>query len=467
MSRLCIQGFVLILLLVQVHFISAQEAVLSKEYKEEVVNTLSMLMNDFYIYPEVAEKTSEYIKAELKEGHFDEYADYVSFAEALTVAVQSINKDKHMRVIGPRPYVAPPNTLEGKTEARMNQINRYRSFNHGFAEAKILEGNVGYLDLRGFAGMETAKGVADSYMKLLSMADAVIIDVSKNGGGSPHMVQYLCSHFFDQKLHLNSLIYREDDRVDEFWTLDEVGGKKMPEVPLFVIIGERTFSGAEEFSYNMQTQKRATLVGQTTGGGANPGGTRRINDELSVFIPTGRAENPITKTSWEGVGVIPEVETEIGEAFEKAYALAREAAAGFRKGKSDQYQGLYQKMELAIEGYSKDDDEPKVLEAITNFVDAGLFGEWDINALGYEYLFQKENPDAALCIFKINTELNPESPNVFDSYGEALMNTGDLKASLASYQKAIDLAKANEDRDLEFYERNMQKVKDQLEKQKR
>jgi len=242
------------------------------------------------------------------------------------------------------------------------------------------------------------------------------------------MVQYLCSYFFDEVLHLNSLVYREDNRVDEFWTLEEVGGKKMADVPLFVITGEGTFSGAEEFSYNMQTQKRATLVGQTSGGGANPGGTRSINEKLFVFIPTGRAENPITKTSWEGVGVIPEIQCAVGESLQQAHTLAQGAAKAYRQGKSDKYQSLYQEMTKVIDEYTKGDSEDKVLHSINKFVDAKLFGEWDINALGYDYLLQKKNQDAALCIFKINTKLNPESPNVFDSYGEALMNAGDLKA---------------------------------------
>ena len=104
----------------------------------------------------------------------------------------------------------------------------------------------------------------------------------------------------------------------------------MHDIPLFIITSERTFSAAEEFSYNMQTQNRATLVGQTTGGGANPGGSRRINDNLSVFIPTGKAINPITKTNWEGVGVIPEEETSVEDAYDKALDLAQEAAEAYR-----------------------------------------------------------------------------------------------------------------------------------------
>jgi C-terminal processing protease CtpA/Prc len=194
----------------------------------------------------------------------------------------------------------------------MGQINNYRSYNHGFKELKMLEGNVAYLDLRMFAPMDRAKEMADAYMKLLSLSDAVIIDLTQQWWRRSIYGSVSLQLFFDQKLHLNSLYYREGDRTEEYWTLEEVGGKKLVDIPLFIMIGEETFSGAEEFSYNMQTQKRATLIGQTSAGAANPGGTRGINEHLSVFIPTGRAINPITHTSWEGVGVQPEILTKKG-----------------------------------------------------------------------------------------------------------------------------------------------------------
>ncbi len=253
---------------------TAQDKSITDEYKEQAILSLSQLMNDYYVFPEVAKLTEEHLMAQLQEGYFDQFKNDETFADALTTSVQAINKDKHMRIRANRPYMAPENSPERMIEARLNQINRSRMSNSGFSNVKIMEGNVGYLDLRGFAGLENGKAVTDAYMKLMSRTDAVIVDLSKNGGGSPNMVQYLCSYFFDQKLHLNSLYWREGNVTREFWTLDEVGGIKMPDVPLFVITSSRTFSGAEEFSYNMQTQKRATLVGQTTGGGANPGGTR-------------------------------------------------------------------------------------------------------------------------------------------------------------------------------------------------
>ena len=45
--------------------------------------------------------------------------------------------------------------------------------------------------------------------------------------------------------------------------------------------------------------KRATIVGETTGGGAHPGGPSRINAHFDVWVPRGRAINPISKTNWE------------------------------------------------------------------------------------------------------------------------------------------------------------------------
>ena len=457
------QYFLLIIgLLLTLNTSIAQDQSLTKKYKKEAIEKLSQLMNDFYVFPEVAKQTEKHLNAQWKEGHFDQFKDNEAFAAALTESVQTINKDKHMRIRVNRPYVAPENTPERMIEERLDQINRSRNANSGFSTVRILEGNVGYLDLRGFAGLESGKAVADAYMKLMSRADAVIIDLTKNGGGSPDMVQYLCSFFFDQKLHLNSLYFRPSDETIEFWTLDEVGGAKMPDVPLFVMTSSRTFSGAEEFSYNMQTQKRATLVGQTTGGGANPGGTRGVNENLSVFIPTGKAINPITKTNWEGVGVVPEVKTTPEATMDKAHELAKQAAEEYRAKRKEKYSQLFMDLNNKLNHYVAGKSEEEILQSLTTCRDAKLLEEWNINMLGYEYLMEHKKPMIAESIFRANTILHPNSANVFDSYAEALMMRGDLKASLKNYEKAVALAVKNEDRDLELFKKNLANVKSKL-----
>jgi len=452
----------IILFALSIQALYSQETILSDEYKKETIEKLSLLIQDFYIYPDVAKKTSEHLYKQYEARHFDKYQHNESLATALTESVQSINKDKHMRIMSNAPYIAPQNTLEAKSVHRMGQINNYRSINHGFKELKMLEGNVAYLDLRMFAPMDRAKEIADAYMKLLSLADAVVIDLTQNGGGNPSMVQYLCSYFFDKKLHLNSLYYREGDRTEEYWTLEEVGGKKLVDIPLFIMIGEETFSGAEEFSYNMQTRKRATIIGQTSAGAANPGGTRGINEHLSVFIPTGRAINPITHTSWEGIGVQPEIITKKEETFDQALKEAQKAADLFRKDKLESYIQLQRKLNQSLENFKKGESENDINSCIRNLVNSKLFGEWDINNLGYEYMTKLNKPEIGLCILKSNTIHFPESPNVYDSYGEALKMNGDLLASLESYQKAVDIAIKNNDKNLTYYKETLQKIKNEI-----
>lgn len=377
---------VFIALLFNMSICNAQDNSLTKEYKKEVIQNISQLMNDFYVFPEVAKLTEAHLKSQMLDGYYDQFKNNETFAAALTQSVQAINKDKHMRIRSNRPSNALEKSQEIMFEEHLVQINSYREGNAGFNTVKILEGNVGYLDLRGFAGMETGKEITDAYMKLMSRADAIIIDLSKNGGGSPSMVQYLCSYFFNQKLLLNSLYWRESNSIQEFWTLDKVGGIKLNDVPLFIITSERTFSGAEEFSYNMQTQKRATLVGQTTGGGANPGRSMSINDNLRIFIPMGRAINPITKTNWEGVGVIPEIETTIEDTCTKTIDLAQKAAESYRAKRKEIYNQLFMDLNNNLDYYTIGKSDKIILESLRKCKEAKLFDEDDINNLGYKYL---------------------------------------------------------------------------------
>ncbi len=309
MLRPAIAKLMISFLLLPGNHAAAQEKKMSDEYKSSAIERINKLIVASYVFPEVAKETGKHLLKKHQDGHFEKDSTLILFAQSLTEELQSVKKDKHMRV---RPNSAAPNSgMPGNTG------------DGGFKEVKMLEGNIGYIDMRLFFPVSVAGPIADEHMRKLSAADAIIIDLRKNGGGNPGMVQYLCSYFFDEKIHLNSLYFRETNTTTEFWTVD-VKGKTRPDIPLFILTSKWTFSGAEEFSYNMQTQKRATLIGETTGGGANPGGSFRINDELNIFIPTGKAINPVTGTNWEGVGVIPEIAVTAEQALEKAIKVAME-----------------------------------------------------------------------------------------------------------------------------------------------
>jgi C-terminal processing protease CtpA/Prc len=198
--------------------------------------------------------------------------------------------------------------------------------NASYRRVERLAGNVGYLELDNFAHSDLAAGPAAAAMTFLANTDALIIDLRRNGGGSPQGVALLCSYFFDadKPVLLNTMYWRRGDRTEEFWTLKDLAGPRYVGKDLYVLTSSRTFSGAEECAYNFQCLKRGTIVGETTGGGAHPGGTRPINDHFMMFVPTGRAINPITKTNWEGVGVKPDIDVPADKALDTAHQRAVE-----------------------------------------------------------------------------------------------------------------------------------------------
>lgn len=444
-------------LLFSAQALSAQDAALTADFKKATIERLSQMLEERYVFPDMAKATNEHLKKQLEAGVFDKNTDLKSFAEALTEEAQSITKEKHMRVRPAPARAAQTATIEQQVDGMLEDKEWERINMVGFMAAERLPGNIGYLDLRGFAHPQAGVPVADHYMALLGSSDAIIIDLRKNGGGSPEMVQYLCSFFFDKKVHLNSLYYREGDRTEEYWTLEKLGGEKMPDVPLFVLTSNNTFSGAEEFSYNMQTQKRATLVGETTGGGANPGGMMPINDKLGVFIPTGKAINPITKTNWEGVGVVPEVQTTAEEALAKATELAVKAAKDYRQKRREKFKPLLLEVYTQLDKV-KEGSEAELLAALKKTCEADLLGEQEINGMGYEYLMQHQKPKTAEAIFYCNTMLHPNSANCHDSYAEALLANGKTGKAVESYRKAVELGKASNDANLELFKENLKKA---------
>ncbi|RYG19306.1 peptidase, partial [bacterium] len=194
--------------------------------------------------------------------------------------------------------------------------------NGGFRKVENLAGNVGYIRFDGFMSPEAAKEPLRAAMDFVADTDALIIDMRFNGGGQPETVQLACSYLFDKRTHLNDIYERKGNKTTEYWTLNKVAGKRYLDKPVFVLTSKRTGSAAEEFSYNLKNLKRATLVGESTWGGANPGDVFRLNDNFNAFVPTGRAINPITKTNWEGTGVQPDIEAKADDALVVAHKAA-------------------------------------------------------------------------------------------------------------------------------------------------
>jgi hypothetical protein len=280
--------------------------------RRSAIETLAQELRAKYVFPDVGENMAAAAESSLQNGEYDELSDARRFAERLSTQLGAICKDKHFGV-------------RAQTMDAAKRAPGIRSpDNHGFVKVESMPGGVGYLKFNFFSGDPAAEETAAAAMNFLAGSKALIFDLRENGGGSPQMIAFLSTYLFPEKVHLNSFYNRPTDEVTETWTRDEVPGRRFdPDVPVYVLTSAFTFSGAEEFSYNLKNLKRGVIVGETTGGGAHPVMTVPLGDRLIVQIPFARAINPITKTNWEGTGVEPDIQVASEEALDRALELAR------------------------------------------------------------------------------------------------------------------------------------------------
>jgi len=328
-----------------------------------VIDAVLKCLDAEYVFPELAAQMTQSIRQRRADKAYAGIKTGQALAQQLTKDLQAVSKDKHLHIVCsteklPKVPGGPGETPEPTPQMKdeMRQMGRW--MNAGYRKVERLGGNVGYLALDGFLAVDAAAEPAAAAMNFLGNTNALIIDLRHNGGGEPESVALLCSYFFGEKpVHINSLYSRKENKTTDYWTSKDVAGKRYQGKDVYVLIGPRTFSGAEEFAYDLQTQKRATIVGETSGGGAHPGGLAPLDDHFMMFVPTGRAINPITKTDWEGVGVKPDVPCPADKALEKAHELAIEKPLKNAKDEESR-----QKIQMDVE-HSRERPVPKATAA--------------------------------------------------------------------------------------------------------
>lgn len=306
---------------------TATAARIDAAVRARVIDGAVAALDSFYVLPDVAKRLADSLRARQRRGAYDAETNGIMFALRLDREIGEIAHDKHMHLwfngnpAPPMPAEPPKPTPEDRARERAKNDE----FNCGFVKAEQLRGNVGYLRLDAFFDVESCAQTAEAAMTFLAGTKALIIDLRQNGGGEPAMVSYIASYLFDARTHLNDLWTRRTGTTEEFWTRDSVPGRKFGGTkPVYVLVSARTFSGGEEFTYDLQTQKRATIVGETTGGGAHPVRGRRIDAHFMLGVPFARPVNPVTHTDWEGTGVTPDVKVPASDALATAQRLVKE-----------------------------------------------------------------------------------------------------------------------------------------------
>ncbi|GAB2595975.1 S41 family peptidase [Spirosoma areae] len=312
-------------LLTFANVLSAQS--LSPEQRQNTIDATLKLLNEQYVFPAVAGQMEQSVRGRLRT--YDTITNGHVLAHQLTKDLQAISHDRHLNVTYypngvPADQIWHSEPTPQEREAEQTALRReLPRDNFGIGDVSVLKGNLGYVNFKYLAPPEFAGETYTAVMNYLAHTDALIIDLRQCSGAiSEHAIPFLCSYFFGQPTHLNDFYWRTGNRTVQSWTYAQVPGRSYGIKPLYVLTSRRTFSGAEGLAYFLKTLKRATLVGDTTRGGANPSGTLRINGNFTVHVPVGRATSPITKTNWEGVGVAPDTVVLANRALYTAQLIA-------------------------------------------------------------------------------------------------------------------------------------------------
>jgi hypothetical protein len=289
-----------------------------------------------YIYEDVARDMATLLQERLRVGAYEGINDGVEFARVLTDDLRSVANDLHLGVqirhVHRGQGADAEAAEEGEADAHGSVEDR-RQANFGIRKAEILEGNVGYLAIDGFEGGPEAGATVVAAMNFLGNSDALILDLRQNGGGGPSVIQMIFGYLLDDPTHIIGFYTRETDTHQQFWSPPYVPGPSLADVPVFVLVGPRTFSAAEAFSFSIQTLDRGAIVGEGTPGGSHPVRPVPISGtDFVVHVPFARTVDPRVDSDWEGTGIIPDIPASMEEALEVAHL---EALATLRDGESD------------------------------------------------------------------------------------------------------------------------------------
>jgi hypothetical protein len=310
-----------------------------------IVDSVTAVIDSIYVLEEPAKRIVAGLRKNLADGTYDDLTDPAEFARKLYEDAQAINHDGHFRIVALMPL--DPAVVEADQDEDPADVERRRRLqrarNYGFKKAEILPGGVGYLRFDEFGFGDDAFAAATAAMNFLANSNAVILDLRYNGGGSASMIRFICGYLFEEDTHLINWDVRAENKTVQSYSADYVPGRRLLEQPVYVLTSRRTFSAAEEFTFDVRNLERATIVGDTTGGGGHTVAGYVFDFDgfrMGIRVPYGRAYNPENNEGWEGVGVIPHIAVPADQALETAHADALRKL--LEKEEDDQFKQWYE-----------------------------------------------------------------------------------------------------------------------------
>ena len=270
-----------------------------------------------------------------------------------------------------------------------------RDNNQGVVKLEVLDGNIRYMNYRGFfwAG-EPTKAAIDQAMAFLRGGDAIVIDLRDNGGGSPEAVRYLASYFVPAGTTLVTFYLKQNAPTRSI--AEAVPGGPIAGKPVYVLTSGHTASAAEEFASHVAGFGFGKLVGETTTGAAYRNDLYPVAGAYVLSLSIGRPELP-KGGNWEGTGVKPAIAT----AYDRALAAAQADALGVLADKAapaDRNELAW----LAIAAKARVAD-PMPQTELAGYV--GSYGERSFTLAGGQLHYARSNG--------INSAILPIGPDLF------------------------------------------------------
>lgn len=309
---------------------AADEAplVVTGEDRTAILTWVCETLTARYVEPDVARAMAAAIRERATAGAYDALDTADGFLNAVEVDLQAVSHDKHVGVWAERLEDVKDDDAD-YTPADAEYVERLRRTNYGIKKVEILPGNIGYLRIDEFAHPALGGPTAVAAMNTVGSVDALIIDLRWNGGGAG-LVDLVSSYFFAEPAHLNDTWERASGETRQSWTTEWVPGPSLANAPLFILTSAQTFSAAESFAYGLQQLGRATVVGELTKGGGHPVEFVRLLREgmaVAMMVPNAKSINHVSGSSWEGVGVEPNLAVPASDSLAAAYDAAADALA--------------------------------------------------------------------------------------------------------------------------------------------
>jgi retinol-binding protein 3 len=305
-------------------WLDSQAETIDAARRDAVIQRATELMLANYVFQDRAERAVANVREREKHGEYASVTSPARLAELLSRDLAEATSDRHIHVKFGAERSPDPMAATEETKADLAQLRRNAEAEQfGIGKPRVLQGNVGYLEFKRFFRAEFAGDALAAAMRKVATTDALILDLRESRGGDPTMVVLAASWLFDGRpRHWNDMLRRFDNTTTQFWTAAWLPGARYVDKPIYVLTAQRTFSAPESFAYELQQTRRATIVGETTGGGAHAGAWFPIDDRFAIFIPLSRYVSAASGGDWEGVGVKPDVACGATEALERAHHLA-------------------------------------------------------------------------------------------------------------------------------------------------